>query len=136
MACRTTSDTAVILGENVVNVHNIYSEEFKFLSKIHVFPKYIRGVKEDLKNNPDVALLQLELPLIFGPKINAICLHTNPNSLYEEEPMISAGWGLTERNTISDELIEFHVKVFPKNICRKALCSNGESKSDKCFLKR
>ena len=136
VACRTPEDLAVVVEENVVEVDKLNSEgidKLKILSKIHVFPKYIRGVREDLKNNPDIALLQLELPLIFGPKINAICLHTNPDSLYEEETMVVAGWGLNERNKTSDKLMEATVKVLPNSVCKKIICPNG-----KCykFLKR
>ena len=68
VACRTTDDLAVVVGGNVVEVGKLDSEDFdkfRFLSKIQVFPQYKRGVREDLKNNPDIALLQLETPLIL-----------------------------------------------------------------------
>ena len=137
VACRTTLDLAVVVGGNIVEADKLDTEGFeklKFLSKIHVFPKYKRGLKEDLKNNPDVALLQLEYKLIFGPKINAICLHTDPNSLYEEQTMIVTGWGKNEKGKTSDNLMEASVQVYPNNNCKEVLCSNGK----KCynFLKR
>ena len=127
----------MVVGGNVVELDKLDSEGFdqlKFLSKIHIFPKYIRGLKEDLKDHPDVALLQLESELVFGPKINAICLHTDPNNLYEEQTMIITGWGLTEKNKTSDTLMEANVQVYPNDECKEVLCSNGK----KCygFLKR
>ena len=139
VACRTTLDLAVVVGGNVVEVDKLDSERFeklRFLSNIYVYPKYKRGVKEDLKYNPDVALLQLEFEykLVFGPKINAICLHTDPNSRYEEQTMIVTGWGSNEKRKTSDTLMEANVKVYPNNICKEVMCSNGK----KCynFLKR
>ena len=126
-------DTAVVLGENIVEI-NILTTNFVFLERIYVYPKYKRGLKEDLKNNPDIALLKLEEAVTFGPKINAICLHTNPNSLYEDRTMIVAGWGLTENLKTSDKLMKANVKVYPNNNCTEVICKNGK----KCynFLKR
>ena len=136
VACRTTEDLAVAVGENFVDFKKLYSNEFelKYLSKIIVFPKYIRGVKHDITDNPDVALLQLEQSLIFGPKINAVCLPTNPNNLYEEEAVVVTGWGKTEKEQPSEKLMEAVVKVFPNDLCKQVMCANGK----KCFnfLKR
>ena len=136
---RTILDLAVVVGGNVVELDKLDSEEFeklKFLSKIHVFPKYIRGLKGDFKDHPDVALLQLEpeYELTFGPKINAICLHTGPNNLYEEQTMIVTGWGATEKKNNSDKLMEANVQVYPNDDCKEVLCSNGKKCYD--FLKR
>ena len=136
VACRTTEDLAVAVGENFVDFKKLYFNEFelKYLSKIIVFPKYIRGVKHDIEDNPDVALLQLERSLIFGPKINAVCLPTNPNNLYEEEAVVVTGWGRTEKDKSSEKLMEAVVKVFPNDLCKEVICANGK----KCynFLKR
>ena len=118
VACRTVDDTAVVLGKNKLNT-DIYMEDFVYLADILVYPDYVRGVDEDLKNNPDISLLKLEKAVEFGPKLNAICLPTNPSSLYEEEPMIVAGWGVTEDLKTSDTLMETNVKVYPNNDCKK-----------------
>ena len=74
---------------------------------------------QDLKNNPDIALLKLRKAVKFGPTLNVICLPTNPSRLYEEETMIVAGWGLTENLTISDTLMEADVKVYPNKKCKE-----------------
>ena len=137
VACRTTDDIAVAVGGNEVYMEKLDTEEFeklKFLSKIIVFPKYIRGVNHDIEDNPDVGLLQLEQSLIFGPKINAVCLPTNPNNLYEEEAVVVTGWGKTEKEQPSEKLMEAVVKVFPNDLCKQVMCANGK----KCysFLKR
>merc|ERR1711911_290635 len=104
VACRTIMDTAVVLGENIVDVEvNLLTTNFTFLEKIYVYPSYKRGLEQDLKNNPDIALLKVEIALTFGAKLNALCLHTNPKSLYDEETMIITGWGLTEEDKTFDK---------------------------------
>ena len=55
----------------------------------------------------------------FGPKLNAICLPSNPSSLYEGETMIIAGWGGTEELTTSDKLLEASVEVIPNAECKE-----------------
>ena len=117
VACRTIEDTAVVLGENIVEV-NIFTTNFVYLASIDIFPKYKRGVNEDLTNNPDVALLQLEFAVTFGPTINAICLPSNPYRLYEDETMAIAGWGGTENKNVLKKLMETNVKVYPNNKCK------------------
>ena len=94
-------------------------EDFVYLADILVYPDYKRGVVEDLKNNPDVALLKLEEAVHFGPKLNVICLPTDPSRLYEEETMIIAGWGLTENLRTSNSLMEANVRVYPNKECKK-----------------
>ena len=48
MAHRTVDDTAVMLGENIVDQRN-----FVYLSNIIIYPNYKIGPNEDLKYNPD-----------------------------------------------------------------------------------
>ena len=117
VACRTPDDTAVIVGENDVGLNE--HKKLTFLEKIFVYPSYVRGVKEDLHNNPDIALLMVETPMKYGPKLNALCLPTNPRNLYERKTMIIAGWGLNEKNKTSDILMETYVRVYPNRDCKK-----------------
>ena len=120
VACRTILDTAVVLGENIVKVD--MQTNFLFLSKILVFPKYKRGVEQDLKNNPDIALLKLENAVSFGPEINSICLPTDTSIFLEEETWLTmAGWGVTESLKTSDQLKEASLKVFPNNECKNEI---------------
>ena len=139
VACRTPNDTAVIVGENDVGVNE--QKKYTYLEKIFVYPSYVRGVKEDLKNNPDIAVLLVdrEYRMKYGPKLNALCLPSNPSSLYEDETMIIAGWGMTEKLKTSDKLMEATVEVLPNNVCKKEVtCSNDKGQPYKCydFLKR
>ena len=88
-------------------------EDFVYLADILVYPDYKRGLNED------IAILKLEEAVNFGPKLNVICLPMNPSSLYEEETMIIAGWGLTENLQTSDTLMEANVMVFPIKNCSR-----------------
>ena len=119
VACRTVLDTAVVLGKNKLNTDMIFMEDFVYLADILVYPDYKRGLVEDLKNNPDIALLKLEQAVNFGPNLNVICLPTDPFRLYEEETMIIAGWGLTENLQTSYTLMEANVRVYPNKECKK-----------------
>lgn len=116
IACSTTMDTAVVLGKNNLKV-NIQTD-FVYLEDIFVYPTYRRGVEKDFMNNPDVALLKLENAVTFGPKLNAICLPSNPSSLYEGETMIIAGWGINENLEVSENLLEANVQVYPNGLCK------------------
>ena len=128
MACRTVDDTAVVLGKNKLKTDKILMEDFVYIADILFYPKYIRGVNQDLKNNPDISVIKLETPVEFGPTINAICLPNNPSSKYEERTMIVAGWGVTESLNTTNKLMEANVKVLANEKCIKW---NGYS-----FLKR
>ena len=108
----------MVLGKHKLKTNKI-EEEFKYLANIHFYPKYKRGIREDLKNNEDIAILELEDAVSFGPKLNAICLPSNPSSLYENETMIIAGWGGTEELTTSDKLMEASVEVIPNAECKE-----------------
>ena len=120
--CRTKEDTAVIFGTNKP-FESIRKEEFKFLSNIFVHPDYKRGVKLELKNSPDIALIELEQEVEFGPTINAICLPSRPCDRYEKKTMLVAGWGLIGQKPngdpeISEQLMKTRVKVLSNQECR------------------
>ena len=119
VACRTIEDTAVVLGENIVDVElNFWNTNFVYLANIEIYPKYKRGVKGEFAKNPDVAFLQLEFAVKFGPTMNAICLPTSPYRLYEDETMVIAGWGVTDNNNVSNQLMETNVKVYRNSKCK------------------
>ena len=129
VACRTVDDTAVIIGKNKLNSEMIYMD-FSYLSGIHIYPSYNRDALQlDLKNNPNIALLKLEIAVTLGPNINVICLPYDPSSLHEGNTMIVAGWGVTEDLKPSDKLKEAYVTVIPNEQCKNWYGGYG-------FLKR
>ena len=114
VACRTVEDTVVFIGKNTVTMDFTYV----FLSSIHVYPDYNMDVHPDFKNNPNIALLKLEIAVTLGPNINVICLPYDPSSLHEGNTMIVAGWGVTEDLKPSDKLKEAYVTVIPNEQCK------------------
>ena len=90
---------------------------FVYLASINIYPKYKRGLRQDLTNNPDIALLKLEFAVEFGLNINAICLPPSPYRHYEDETMVTAGWGVTD-NKISNKLMKTNVKIYPNDKCK------------------
>ena len=61
---------------------------------------------------PDVAILTLEKPLKFSPKINPICLPSDAEAkeTYAGKEATVAGWGITEKGQTSEEQ-QLQVKV-------------------------
>ena len=123
--CATTEDIAVVLGENYVTDDMDLWNKFLYLDKIHVYPNYTRGREKEYKNNPDIALLQLTNAVTFGQKLNAVCLPTNLNRLYEEKTMTVAWWEKIENtsNGIDQllepaKLIDINLKIIPNTECR------------------
>ena len=103
VACRTVEDTAVMIGKNMIIMEDLVN-----LSGIHIYPSYNRDdPHEDLKNNPDVALLKLKIGVTLGPKINVLCLPNNPSDLYEGNMMI-----------VADKDKETSVKVLSNEECK------------------
>ena len=93
----------------ILGAHNVTAEIEKinwvFFSNIYIYPDYVG----DRKYSPDVAVLQLEDSVNFGPKIQPICLPSQlmTRNLFEEKPAILAGW-----NVIGPANAESHTGKF------------------------
>ena len=107
VAGKTTDEVGVVLG-----TENAKKEDrelnFRYLYKIEIYPMYekmdkiIDKTKDDtFKYTSDVAILTLEKPLKFSPKINPICLPSDAEAkeTYVGKEATVAGWGITEQNT-------------------------------------
>ena len=96
---RSINNTYVILG-----AHNIKAAmdrgQYAYLSAIHIFPGYRKDVKGEYRNSPDVAILELEEEVTYGPTLNRVCLPTLFGSLktHEGSDGIVSGWGLVRDN--------------------------------------
>ena len=91
---RSIDNTYVLLG-----AHNIQeSREYAYLSAIHIFPGYKKDVEREYRNSPDVAILELEDKVTFGPDLNRVCLPTVAESMQTHEGIGGrvSGWGLTQ----------------------------------------
>ena len=130
--CRTKDDTAVVFGTNKP-FDSIRKQEMKFISNIFVHPDYNRGVKLEMKNSPDVALIELEEEVEFGPTLNSICLPSRPCDRYEQNSMLVAGWGLIGHSPNGDPIISEHLMKTRVKILSNAECRTWNGYD---FLKR
>ena len=116
VACRRIDNTAVVLGKNKLKTNM----DLMYLADILVYPEYVRGVDVDFRNNPDIALLKLEKAVQVGPKLNVICLPTDPRRLYEEVTLLTSyntEWGVTYHLKSSDKLTAANVTVISNMRC-------------------
>ena len=108
-----------------VGAHSLIKRalDFMLISSINIYPEYNVSRSEEYKESPDIAVLELEQPVVFGKRINTICLpfeHETGN-LHENEAAIVAGWGVVDwkNSSSSDTLIEATVKIRPNDWCKK-----------------
>ena len=99
---KTIDEIGVILG-----AHDYMSFEWQFLSDIYIYPFYL-----NLKSSPNIAVLQLENSVQFGPKIQPICLPSQlmTENPFEEKEAIVAGW-----NVIGPANSQYHDGKFTNN---------------------
>lgn len=99
-------------------------------------------------NNPryanDIALLRLSSDIDFsGEYVKPVCLPVTSVLQSKVVPfLIISGWGTTENNTASQDLLKGRVNVVPINDCRVAhrqnqltddqLCAKGKGIIDTC----
>ena len=125
-------NTLVIIGSH--NVTKSWRQlDYKLLSNIYFHPYYDTKANQDeeFKNAQDIAILELEDSLEFGPKINAICLpkesDVEEQVQYENKNAIVAGWGTKGFNETgapvisAEELMEASVSTKNNTWCRKKL---------------
>ena len=107
-------------------IENDNEDDFKYIIKIDVFPKYIEqskrnpGYKKIFKLASDVAVLTLESDVTFSSKVKPICLPPiESKKKYTGQVATVTGWGYSKaRLEISDVLYELRVPVMENNICR------------------
>ena len=126
---RSINNTYVIL-----RAHNIKAAvdrgETAYLSAIHIYPGYRKDVWRDYRNSPDVAILELEEEVTYGPTLNRVCLPTETESLQLQEQKnttgIVSGWGLVKDNggpedRITTEVLQkAYVPVISNSQCKRA----------------
>ena len=122
---RSINNTYVILS-----AHNIKAAvdggETAYLSAIHIYPGYRKDVKGEYRNSPDVAILELEKEVTYGPTLNRVCLPSLAGSLltHEGSDGIVSGWGLLRDNggpegqTSTDVLQKAFIPVIPNRECK------------------
>ena len=122
---RSINNTYVILG-----AHNIKaamdSGQYAYLSAIHIYPGYRKDVKGEYRNSPDVAILELDEEVTYGPTLNRVCLPSLAGSLQTHEGRVGrvSGWGLLRDNagsgghTTTKVLQKAFIPVIPNSECK------------------
>ena len=121
-------NTMVVIGAHNVE-ESFQNLDYRFISDIIIHPEYKR-IPDGYKYSHDIALLELEDYVQFGPKINALCLpdiYDTENS-FEDATAIVAGWGTASYKNIggksvpvksTEKLLEARVSIIANNRCKR-----------------
>ena len=117
---KTTDEVAVLIG-NPNAQYELIKENFKYLFKIEVYKFYQEGIDNGWKQNPDIAVITLEEPLLLNSKTNPICLpyFSDTNHNFEGLTATVAGWGKTQTGQESTEqLLKVDVPIISNTKCK------------------
>ena len=94
---------------------------FKYLYKIEIYKFFQENIDNGWKQNPDIAIITLEEPLLLSTKINPICLPfiKDTSQTYEGVTATVAGWGKTQTGkTSTDQLLKVDVPILSRKDCQ------------------
>ena len=126
------SNIGVIMGAHDV-IKSLRKFDWEVLSNIYIHPYYDTKSDQDeeLKKSQDIAILELEQKVQFGPKINAICLPSESDvemiTKFDDQEAIVAGWGTIGYNSMGepvfsmDALMEASVLIRTNFWCWKKM---------------
>ena len=119
-------DIIVVIGSHSIS-ESLLNFDYAFLSKVVLYPYY--GYEGSFRQAPDIALLELEQSVTFGPKVNGICLPSEIDVLDEfvDKKALVAGWGVVSydnngikiKELTSDSLMEAFVTIRSNEWCKK-----------------
>ncbi len=127
-----TDNIFVIAGAHKVK-QAMEQRDWKVLSNIYIHPYYDTKSNqiEEIKKSQDIAILELEQNVQFGPKINAICLPSENDvemmTNFDDKEAIVAGWGTIGYHgsgapVISmDKLMEASVLIRANSWCQRRI---------------
>ena len=129
-----TDNIFVIAGAHDVTQSLKDLESWKVLSNIYFHPYYDSksNKADELKKSQDIAILELEQNVRFGPKINAICLPSENDvgmkTKFDNKEAIIAGWGTIGHHDTTgapiismDKLMEASVLIRANYWCRQKI---------------
>ena len=118
-------DIIVVIGSHGIS-DSFANFDYVFISKVIFYPYY--GYESSFKRAPDVALLELEESVSFGPKVNAICLPSEVHVLdqFVDKKALVSGWGVVSydingiktKELASDTLMEAFVTIRSNEWCK------------------
>ena len=111
-AAHCVANTGIKEIKAVVGVHTILGKlnplNYYTISAIHRHPKYEKCCKNDL------AILKLTKPVMYGPRINAVCLPFHPYATIStgrgelvNRTGVIIGWGDSSHNTLTNMIKSF-----------------------------
>lgn len=95
--------------------HNITSDytEIRRVKTIHEHENF-----DVISFNNDIAVLELDKAVLFGPKVQPACLPDESSSDYSGKLTVIAGWGrLGEKEKTSNSLLSVVIPVWTKEQC-------------------
>ena len=116
---KTTDEVAVLIG-NPNATCEVIKCDFKYIYKIEIYHYYQENIDNGWKQNPDIAVITLEEPLLLSTKINPICLPSITDTrTYQGLTATVAGWGKTETGkTSTDQLLKADVLILSNTDCK------------------
>ena len=118
---KTTDEVAVLIGNPNVT-YELNKWNFKYIYKVEIYPFYQENIGDNgLRQNPDIAIITLEEPLLLSSKINPICLPSiaDTSKTYEGMTATVSGWGKTQTGqTSTDQLLKVEVPVLSNKECQ------------------
>ena len=117
---KTTDEVAVLIG-NPNATYELNKMNFKYLYKIEIYQFYQENIDNGWKQNPDIAVITLEEPLLLSSRIIPICLPSiaDTSKTYEGVTATVAGWGKTQTGkTSTDQLLKVDVPILANTECK------------------
>lgn len=110
-AAHCVTHTSVNEMKAIIGVHTILGKlnplNYYSIKSIHRHPDFESCCKNDL------AVIKLKKTVLYGPRINAVCLPFQPNLSVEDEKdlvnrtAVIIGWGDTSKNTLTNAINSF-----------------------------
>ena len=100
-------DGSWIITGNESMENNQFSEgQFYRILKVHDFPNY-----NEANFQNDISILELTTEIQFNEKVYPVCLPSSDFCLKNGRKLLVSGWGVTEQETTSDDLLQVEVEL-------------------------
>nr|XP_005987307.2 PREDICTED: transmembrane protease serine 4-like isoform X1 [Latimeria chalumnae] len=88
---------------------------------------YTNGLYDSIRNDNDIALIKLKLPLTFSDSIKPACLPNYKQTLVAGSRLWVTGWGYTKENgVISNQLQEAELSFIDLEVCNSNTIYGGQ----------
>lgn len=123
------ADWVAVLGDHHLKLRDDRFEQRRKVVNITIHENYKSMWFEGIYDTPpmnDVAILKLDIPLVFTNYVQPLCLPRADKIFAPNEECYVAGWGHTEWNgTQPDILREIKVRIVSREVCNLEQSYNG-----------